>query len=68
MVGFFSDCGEGWFECDLGQCILELFVCDGQPDCSDASDEGHQCGKISVKIPKIWPSLGLQIPKKPPSL
>lgn len=49
----FSDCGEGWFECDLGQCILELFVCDGQPDCSDASDEGHQCGKISVKIPKI---------------
>lgn len=53
VVVFFLDCGEGLFECDSGHCILELLVCNGQPDCADASDEGHQCGKIRVEIPKI---------------
>ena len=33
-------CPPGQFQCvDTGQCILEELMCDGQPDCSDASDE-----------------------------
>ena len=36
-------CHHGQFECDNGQCIDNIKVCDNYPDCTDASDE-KDCG------------------------
>lgn len=41
-----SDCESYQFTCQNGQCISGFRYCDGQIDCSDASDEpitGCQC-------------------------
>ncbi|KAH3888381.1 hypothetical protein DPMN_012414 [Dreissena polymorpha] len=43
-----SQCKEGEFQCDYGQCINSKWVCDGQRDCEDLSDEWNcnvtRCG------------------------
>ncbi|CAF1134774.1 unnamed protein product [Adineta steineri] len=39
-------CPEEFFRCNTGQCILTDWVCDGEWDCSDASDE--------FGLPKQW--------------
>lgn len=38
-------CSAAEFTCSSGQCISKSFVCSGQGDCSDHSDESlEQCG------------------------
>ncbi|XP_063958223.1 uncharacterized protein LOC129264810 isoform X1 [Lytechinus pictus] len=34
-----SNCPEGYFECDSGQCINELYICNSVLDCDDGTDE-----------------------------
>jgi hypothetical protein len=38
-----SECSIDQFECKNGECILLNFVCDGDGDCSDRSDETDSC-------------------------
>ncbi|XP_070532290.1 very low-density lipoprotein receptor-like isoform X1 [Ptychodera flava] len=42
-----SSCASDMFHCDNGQCLSMYWVCDGQNDCGDNSDEtdcgGHTC-------------------------
>lgn len=46
MISFveYPLCNEGKFECDNKRCIAESFVCDGDNDCTDKSDEKN-CSK-----------------------
>lgn len=34
-----SSCDGGEFECTDGECIYAFFICDGENDCTDSSDE-----------------------------
>lgn len=49
-------CRPDEWQCDNKQCINSDFFCDGQDDCTDASDEGPVCqttrGKKKVFIRK----------------
>lgn len=38
-------CNEGKFECDNKCCIVGRYVCDGDNDCIDKSDEKN-CSKL----------------------
>lgn len=43
-----DSCPNNGFRCDNGFCINNLFVCDGQNDCSDHSDEKESvCSKMA---------------------
>jgi hypothetical protein len=45
LISFTATCGPQQFKCNIGQCIPEEWVCDGQSDCADGSDE-RKCGKL----------------------
>ena len=36
-----GDCLAGEAQCANGECIPDIFVCDGGPDCADESDEAN---------------------------
>ena len=40
-------CQEGEFKCHNGACIKKSFVCDGEVDCTDGSDEIVSCSECS---------------------
>lgn len=43
-------CGSKMFQCNNGKCIAANFVCDGEPECSDGSDEAPDlCKKQKSK-------------------
>lgn len=42
------NCNDEQFACNDGQCIQYSWVCDGQLDCDDGSDEREEiCGELS---------------------
>ena len=46
------NCNENYFNCSIGklQCIPRLWVCDGDGDCTDGSDEKEElCGILLIK-------------------
>ena len=44
-------CGYYKFTCDNGECVAESWVCDGETDCADGSDEfPSNCGKVYIKL------------------
>lgn len=38
-VSAYRGCLSGQFRCASGHCVSERFVCDGDKDCEDSSDE-----------------------------
>ncbi|XP_071889317.1 uncharacterized protein [Anas platyrhynchos] len=50
-------CSAAEFTCNSGQCISKSFVCDGQGDCSDHSDESlEQCGRQPAPLVRCYVS------------
>ncbi|XP_075238130.1 LDL receptor protein 1 isoform X2 [Lycorma delicatula] len=40
-------CQSNQYSCDNGKCVPSVWVCDGDNDCGDLSDEGHICANRS---------------------
>ncbi|KAG7165243.1 Gamma-aminobutyric acid receptor subunit rho-1-like 3, partial [Homarus americanus] len=49
-----TTCGNESFTCDDSQCIDLSMRCDGQPQCTDKSDEGNICSAIEGRLSSYW--------------
>lgn len=47
------ECPSNHFKCDNSKCIFKSWICDGQDDCGDGSDESavHACGPAAFTCP-----------------
>ncbi|KAK7085451.1 hypothetical protein SK128_028024, partial [Halocaridina rubra] len=52
-----SQCVDDEFTCNNGDCIDLDSKCDGQPHCSDESDEGVICRCLPQHIPLYWQNI-----------
>lgn len=43
-------CPHGNFTCNNGQCTVPTFVCDGNSDCKDDSDEDRELCGTSIHV------------------
>lgn len=44
-----GDCEPNEYKCNNGRCIQRMWVCDGEDDCGDRSDE-HSCGESKLRV------------------
>ncbi|XP_038862085.1 enteropeptidase [Salvelinus namaycush] len=47
-LGMPKPCVTGLYRCQSGECISNVSVCNGQPDCADSSDEADCVHQVSV--------------------
>lgn len=57
-----TTCPPSYFLCPDHRCIYNSYVCDGDQDCLDGSDEKN-CGR-NISIPGIWNTLTFVFEKK----
>ncbi len=56
-IAITSSCASVNFTCRNGQCVTRRKVCDGQPDCSDGSDEDTRfcCKEKTFEVSFFYP-------------
>ena len=45
-----TDCKIDQIKCDSGRCVSKAYVCDGEQDCKDGSDEPKECEKFTCAV------------------
>lgn len=49
IIYFTAHCPRGEFKCSSGVCINKIWLCDGDYDCDDMSDESNCCEYFTMK-------------------
>ncbi|CAB1316044.1 unnamed protein product [Coregonus sp. 'balchen'] len=52
-LGMPKPCATGQYRCQSGECISNVSVCNGQPDCADSSDEADCVHLVSVNSTSV---------------